>query len=41
MCMRDGHKKHSSHATMLFLLHHYTLDDLLKFNDIGKECAKQ
>ena len=34
--------KHISHATMLSLLsHHCTLDDLLKFNDIGKECAEQ
>ena len=41
MCMRDGHIKHSSHATMLVLSHHCALDDLLTFNDIGKECAEQ
>ena len=40
MCMRDGHRKHSSHATMFSLataLHH----DLLKFNDIENECDEQ
>ena len=24
-----------------FFSHHCALDDLLKFNDIGKECAEQ
>ena len=41
MCMRAGHIKTQLTCYDVFLLsHHFTLDDLLKFNDIGKECAE-
>ena len=40
MYMRVAHRKQSSHATMFLLSHHCTVDDLLKFNDIGKKCAR-
>ena len=46
MFIQAGHGKHSSRATMFSLvtsLHILMVcpDHLLKFNDIGKQCAEQ
>ena len=41
MCMWAGHRNTAHMLQCSFLSHHCTLDDLLKFNDIGKECVEQ
>ena len=41
MCMRNGNRKHTLHATMFSLVTSLHMDDLMKFNYIGKECAEE